>query len=236
MSKDPAFPFYAQDFLTGVMHLTMDERGIYITLLAYQWAHGQIPIKRVGLILGLSWDSISSELKDKFKGDGDFILNERLELEREKRKNFKEKQRLNGQKGGRPKNPNKTQTVTQKNPLEDESEKENEIVIEEVKEEETNIYPTFNDFWNLYDKKSGKKKAEPKWETLKQSEKELIMVFIPNYKLSQPDKKFRKDPVTFLNNESWNDEIIFSQNINQNGKQEQLGELTTAIRKQHPNL
>jgi len=38
MPKAPAFQFYAQDFLTGVMDLTMDERGLYITLLARQWA------------------------------------------------------------------------------------------------------------------------------------------------------------------------------------------------------
>ena len=37
MSKAPAFQFYAQDFLSGVMDLTMDERGLYITLLARQW-------------------------------------------------------------------------------------------------------------------------------------------------------------------------------------------------------
>tara|TARA_R110002050_G_scaffold268962_1_gene411152 strand:- start:225 stop:347 length:123 start_codon:yes stop_codon:yes gene_type:complete len=32
-AKAPAFQLYAQDFLTGVMDLTMEERGVYITLL-----------------------------------------------------------------------------------------------------------------------------------------------------------------------------------------------------------
>ena len=37
-NKAPAFQLYAQDFLTGVMDLTMEERGVYITLLCKQWS------------------------------------------------------------------------------------------------------------------------------------------------------------------------------------------------------
>lgn len=144
MGKDPSFPFYAQDFLTGVMHLTMEERGVYITLLAYQWAHSKIPKKRVGLIVALSWDSVPSEVKEKFVEDDDYIWNERLEFEREKRKKFKEKQALNGKKGGRPrksKNPNETQTQSQKKPLENESENEKEYEYEKEIEKEAVIFP-----------------------------------------------------------------------------------------------
>ena len=35
------------------------------------------------------------------------------------------------------------------------------------------------------------------------------MNHLPLYKKSQPNKKYRKDPATYLNNKSWNDEIIF---------------------------
>ena len=80
--------------------------------------------------------------------------------------------------------------------------------IETVKAE---LWPSFNDFWETYDKKRGdKEKLKKKWETLKQSDKEKILEYIPQYKLAQPDKNFRKDPQTFLNNKSWNDEIITS--------------------------
>jgi len=73
-----------------------------------------------------------------------------------------------------------------------------------------NIYPTFDDFWELYSKKVGlKEKLIKKWDKLTQREKEAIMEYIPNYKLCQPDKQFRKNPETFLNNKSWNDELIF---------------------------
>lgn len=139
--KDPAFPFYAQDFLTGVMHFSMEERGMYITLLAYQWAHGKIPKKRLGFILGSDWVNAWVAVGEKFIDvDEDFVANLRLEEEREKRARFKEKQVENGKRGGRkPKvNPNESQTqsqtYTQIKPLEDENEYEDEKEYEEGKE------------------------------------------------------------------------------------------------------
>lgn len=70
----------------------------------------------------------------------------------------------------------------------------------------------FDDFWDLYDKKVGEKeKLKNKWNKLKDSERELIIKFIPEYKKSQPDKKYRKNPDTFLNQKSWNDELIQSE-------------------------
>ena len=75
-------------------------------------------------------------------------------------------------------------------------------------EEYIDIYP-FEDFWNDYDKKRGEiEKIKSKWAKLTNQEKELIKLYIPKYKTAQPDKAFRKDPATFLNNKSWNDEII----------------------------
>lgn len=70
------------------------------------------------------------------------------------------------------------------------------------------IYP-FEEFWNDYDKKVGSKdKLIPKWKRLSDNDKVIIREYIPLYKNAQPDKKFRKNPETFINNKSWNDEII----------------------------
>ncbi|WP_270487845.1 DUF4373 domain-containing protein [Butyricimonas synergistica] len=72
---------------------------------------------------------------------------------------------------------------------------------------------SFGEFWDLYDKKRGDKaKIEKKWMKLTEVERESAMKYIPRYKESQPDKKFRKDPDTFLNNKSWNDELIYMNN------------------------
>jgi hypothetical protein len=68
---------------------------------------------------------------------------------------------------------------------------------------------SFDEFWNLYDKKVGyNEKLINKWNKLPESEKKLIFEYIPKYKIAQPDKQYRKNPETFLNNKSWNDELI----------------------------
>jgi hypothetical protein len=70
----------------------------------------------------------------------------------------------------------------------------------------------------MYDKKRGdKEKVSKRWKLLTQKDKEAIMDYLPAYLLSTPDKQFRKDPLTFLNNKSWNDEIITT--TTQNNKQ-----------------
>lgn len=82
-------------------------------------------------------------------------------------------------------------------------------IIEEKKIINNSSDFPFENFWNDYDKKVGKKsKIESKWNKLKESEREEIMDHIPKYKLSQPDKQYRKNPETYLNNRGWEDEII----------------------------
>lgn len=67
----------------------------------------------------------------------------------------------------------------------------------------------FDFFWNDYDKKVGDKiKIKKKWDKLSENDQNLILDHIPQYKISQPDKAYRKNPETYLNNKSWLDEII----------------------------
>lgn len=68
---------------------------------------------------------------------------------------------------------------------------------------------SFNEFWDLYDKKVGNKnKIELKWKRLSDAERIAIMQHIPLYKNAQPNKQYRKNPESYLNDRSWNDEII----------------------------
>lgn len=147
----PAFQFYAQDFLTGVMYLTNEEIGMYIKMLAKQWTDEKIPKKRLGLLVGCEWDSMSDELREKFKDQGDYIVNTRLELERDKKISFVKKQSENGSKGGRPRkdkkpklNPNETQQQSQKKPLEDEDEEER-LLVKKRKENFLNLVRSYAD-------------------------------------------------------------------------------------------
>ena len=66
----------------------------------------------------------------------------------------------------------------------------------------------FDEFWDSYDKKTSKPKCEALWKKLSKDKKEQAITYIGEYKKAQPDKKYRKNPETYLRNESWNDELI----------------------------
>ena len=68
---------------------------------------------------------------------------------------------------------------------------------------------TFERAWNLYDKKVGcKAKLEKKWNSMSQKDRKAAIVYIPLYVISQPDKQYRKNFQTFLNQRGWEDELI----------------------------
>lgn len=67
----------------------------------------------------------------------------------------------------------------------------------------------FEDFWNAYDKKVGKiESLKKKWEKLTNKDRAAVMQHIKMYVISTPDKQFRKNPETYLNQKAWNNEII----------------------------
>jgi len=66
----------------------------------------------------------------------------------------------------------------------------------------------FVQFWDLYDKKINKPKCNSKWNKLTNKQRTDIINYLPKYIISTPDRVFRKHPFTFLNNNSWEDEII----------------------------
>lgn len=113
--------------------------------------------------------------------------------------------RLNGKNGGRPK---KTESVsdepksTEQKPKNHDKEKESESDNE--KESEKIL---FDIFWNLYDKKIDKVKCFKVWKKIDRHKRTFVQEKARLYSLSTPDVKFRKNPLTWLNGECWNDEI-----------------------------
>ena len=75
----------------------------------------------------------------------------------------------------------------------------------------------FFNFWETYDKSRNKEKVKTKFFKLKNQEIEKIFETLPAYVKSTPDKKFRKDPLTYLNQKTFEDEIIT--NTGQTGNQ-----------------
>lgn len=74
---------------------------------------------------------------------------------------------------------------------------------------------SFDEFWNLYDKRVGRAKCEKLWSKLTAKEKRDCITYVPLYVQAQPDKQYRKNPETFLRNKSFYDEIINRDNKEQ---------------------
>ena len=74
----------------------------------------------------------------------------------------------------------------------------------------------FDVFWKTYAKSAAKDKCEAKWKSLSNKVREDIMQHLPAYVASTPVKKFRKDPMTYLNGKGWLDDIIVDEpSVNQ---------------------
>lgn len=86
------------------------------------------------------------------------------------------------------------------------------------------IVPTFDEFWDAYAYKKGRKKSEEKWNKLKFSEKIACMKAVPAYVEntmipgSAPTgtkNQFRMHPLTYLNGARWEDVIYPVQSYEQ---------------------
>jgi hypothetical protein len=65
----------------------------------------------------------------------------------------------------------------------------------------------FITFWDLYNKKVDRTRAEAVFNKLKDSEVEIILQVVGRYVERTPEIKFRKDPKTWLNGKNWLDEL-----------------------------
>lgn len=66
----------------------------------------------------------------------------------------------------------------------------------------------FEDFWNIYDKKVDRIRSERKWNSLTKQEHIECMNRLQVYIDMTPNKVYRKNPFTFLNNKSWGNEFV----------------------------
>ena len=138
-----------------------------------------------------------------FQIDGELFYSNSLKRRMEKLDLIKEKRRIAGAKGGKSK-ANAKAKVKQNQARKEKQSKEKQS-------KELNI--DFSTFWDLYDYKKGDKiKLQSKWESFTDDVRQQIIDVLPVYIASTPDKKYRKHPQTYLNNRSWEDEIILVAN------------------------
>ena len=66
----------------------------------------------------------------------------------------------------------------------------------------------FDQIWAIYGRKGNKKTSRAKYSKLSAANKEAILKTIHDYVISTPDKQYRKNLETYINQECWNDEVI----------------------------
>jgi hypothetical protein len=92
--------------------------------------------------------------------------------------------------------------------------REEEIREEKIKEEEEKeinraiaLESDFEIFWNAYDKKVDYKKTKAKFISLSGVKRQQALNTVLFYVKKTEEKKYRKNPLTWLNGECWKDEL-----------------------------
>jgi uncharacterized protein YdaU (DUF1376 family) len=122
--KSPAFQFYPKDFITDerVTLMSMQERGVYITLICKCWTEGTLPADLVLLarLCGFPtaafrkcWTAIAPCFRPCSR-DASRLIHPRLEKERQKQRAYRRRQADNGKLGGRPPKPKPNPSLLQK--------------------------------------------------------------------------------------------------------------------------
>lgn len=109
MSQAPAMPMYWDAYLADTTHLTTEEHGAYLLLLAAMWRrNGTVPDNDAdnARILGLTkakWRKIKARLSDLLTIQDGVISQKKLQKTWKKTQEKIQTNRANGAKGGRPK-------------------------------------------------------------------------------------------------------------------------------------
>ena len=204
MSKElPYFKFNPSEWFEGDITLENEKtQGLFILICAWYWKKDcviDIAFVNKRLIKGKTMlKQCLNILIDKNiikVSDSQRIIIEFLDEQYDELSELRQKKVEAGRKGGK---------ASVKHRL---SNKDKDI--NKDKDEDIDIVNiSFEDFWNLYDKKRDRPKCEKRWNNLKDIERVEIIEYLPAYVKSTPDKTFRKDPAVFLNNRSWENEII----------------------------
>ena len=257
LRNQPYIPLYVQDYLTDekLNMCSWSTQGIYIKIMCFlhkQRSYGSILFKQnskqtsstINYFAQILIRNIPCQLEDMENSLSELLDNEVLyidELGLHQKRMVKDGQISNARskaakKGGG--NPNLLkqksnnqfkQNLKQITEYENEYENEDKSIIIKGGMGENEVY-SFEEFWNDYDKKVGSKsKLEKKWNNISDKQRMKIKEYIPYYKISQQDKKYRKNPETFLNNESWNDELINNGQSKQKINRPTSSELQAAV-------
>jgi hypothetical protein len=67
---------------------------------------------------------------------------------------------------------------------------------------------SFEAFWQAYDKKQDRHKSAQRWDALSDADRQAALDALPAYVAATPDRKYRKNPLTWLHGRCWQDEEV----------------------------
>jgi len=106
--------------------------------------------------------------------------------------------------------PDISKTINETSCLNEKSKEEKEKSC--AKKEKIN--EDFEKWWNTYGKKVGRHPASLKWNKLKDEERQKCLDSVSGFVKSNPDKQYRPNPATYLNQKRFLDEILTENKVN----------------------
>ena len=214
------FKFSPADWMMGrIQRQPAQVQVDFLRVCCQYWKNeGNYSIEDAKLEAMDSYDVLVKYKIIKENNDNVFIefLDEQLDDIEDKRKQASEAGKRSAEARKRRTESNDRST-TVKQPFNEPSTESNRVEkrrVEKSREDKEQIKQMFDEFWEAYDKKTGRTNAEKKWSNLSQGDRELILQHVPKYVKATPDKQYRKNPTTYLNQKAWLDEDLPS-----NGKQ-----------------
>lgn len=222
MNKAPAFQFYPADFLVGVAGMSHEEIGIYIKMLSYQWLKGGLPSDEKVLRKLLNTRRVVSQIVlEKFALTGDGVLqNTRLEKERAKQEDWRNKSAEGGRKSAESRSQRKEDgqnggkggsTTLQPNRL-NQTPTLQSSSSSSSSDKNTPLPPEgdgFAEFWQAYPRKDARPNALKAWKRLLPP-LEAVLASITRFKSTdqwtKDGGKFIPLPASWLNGERWKDQ------------------------------
>lgn len=220
--KSPAFQFYPQDYLSSarVATMTLEEEGVYLRLLCYCWSIGSIPADPVECAKlagkGCSVET-ATNVQRAFNVSSTNVqrmVHDRLEIERQKQqirrqscsKAGKQSASNRGAKSISKRTKNSRSTNVQRRVNSSSSSSDEDVCVSGEKVD----VPVFEDFWNIYPRKIGKKAALRSFNSaIKNHDAKAIMNGVARFAKASKgtEKQYIPHPATWLNQGRWDDEV-----------------------------